>query len=133
MLLLDIPSSHVNNVQERCCAGRFDGVNPSLCSCNVNICLKSFEYRLHQTLSKHSDVLDKLYCKVMTMELMDILILLVILPKFITQELEEAMANPNLHIDSNLQSCYNCFVCKKKDTLVGRSVGQELKSYRSRY
>ena len=27
--------------------------------------------------------------------------------------LEEAMENPNLDVDTNLQSCNNCFVCQK--------------------
>ena len=60
---LDIPSSRVDIVQDRGQAGRFDGVYPSLCSYSVNISMKSFKYKLCQTLSKHTAVLDNLYCK----------------------------------------------------------------------
>ena len=43
---------------------------------------------------------------------METLKLLTIAPKCITQELEEAMANPNSDIDTKSQPCGNCFVCK---------------------
>ena len=107
-----MPSSRVDIVQERGRAGRFDGANPSLWSYSVNISMKSFEYKLRQTLSKHNAVLDDSYREEMRMKLMETLKLLTIAPKCIAQELEEAMANPNSDIDTESQPCGNCFVCK---------------------
>ena len=58
---LDMPSSCLDIVQERGCAGWFDGANPSLCSYTVNISMKTFKYKLRQSLSKHNVILDNLY------------------------------------------------------------------------
>ena len=74
--------------------------------------MKSFEYKLRQTLSKHNAVVDNSYCKETRMELMETLKFLTIAPKCIAQELKEAVANPNSDINTDSQPCGNCFVGK---------------------
>ena len=57
---LYMQSTCVFIVQEHARAGQFDAANPTLCTYIINICIKSFEYKLCQTLSNNSAVIDNL-------------------------------------------------------------------------
>jgi len=114
VIRLDMPSTRIDIVQERGRAGRFTDSNPDSCSYNVYFCLNSFEYKFRQIMSSHNSVLDDSYRKEMKNELFNTLKLLMIPSQCIAQELEEAMSNPNLVIDTSPDPCRRCFACTNK-------------------
>ena len=123
VIRLDMPSKRIDIVQERGCAGRFADSNPDSCSYNLYFCLNSFEYKFRQIMSNHNIVLDDSYREEMKNELFDTLKLLTIPSQCITQELENAMSNPNLDIDTFPDPCGRCFACKMK--CHGRQIRKE--------
>lgn len=109
---LDMPSSRINMVQERGRAGRFAGATPSTYSYCVNFPMSSFEYKLIQILSEKKHVLDATYRREMENALLETLILLMVAPKCISQQLEEMMANPDKDtVSVGSETCKHCFVC----------------------
>ena len=110
LIYLDIPSSCVDIVQEREVELGNLRMSIQVYAPTTFFSLKSFKYKQHKILRRHNAILDDLYHKEIRIELMETLKVLTIPQKLSTQELEEAMANPNFDINSNLQVCGCCFV-----------------------